>query len=142
MNWLFPRFVGSTGAVGLLAIRLVAGAAMMLHGLPKVQNAMSWMGPDAPVPAALQAAAAVAEFGGGLCWIVGAFTPLASLLIGVTMAVAMTTVHMKYGHPFVGKEGPSYELALVYLSVSVLLLLTGPGKLSVDAFLFNKRHEV
>ena len=142
MNWLYPKFVGGTGAVGLLALRLVTGAAMMLHGVPKVQNLTAWMGPDAPVPGYLQAAAAVAEFGGGVCWIAGAFVPLASVLIGATMLVAMTSVHLKYGHPFVSKEPPSYEPALVYLSVAVLLLLAGPGKLSVDAFLFNKRQEV
>ena len=35
----------------------------------------------AAVPGALQALAAVAEFGGGLCWVLGALTPLASFLI-------------------------------------------------------------
>ena len=47
-------------------VRLVAGTAFVLHGWPKIQNPTGWMGPDAPVPGALQAAAAVAEFGGGV----------------------------------------------------------------------------
>jgi hypothetical protein len=57
MPRLFPPFVGGSGAVGLLVLRLVAGSAMMLHGWPKIQHAFSWMGPQAPVPGAAQALA-------------------------------------------------------------------------------------
>ncbi|HEY2841573.1 MAG TPA: DoxX family protein, partial [Pirellulales bacterium] len=82
LDRVLPKFVGPSGSVGLLAIRAVAGSAMVLHGLPKIQHALNWMGPDAKVPGALQAAAAVAEFGGGVCWVLGALTPIASILIG------------------------------------------------------------
>ena len=72
MHRLYPPFLGGTGAVGLLVLRLVAGTAMMFHGWPKIQHATSWMPPEAPVPGVLQALAALAEFGGGLCWVLGA----------------------------------------------------------------------
>jgi putative oxidoreductase len=142
MHRLFPPFVGNPGAVGLLVLRLVAGSAMMLHGWPKIQNAFAWMGPKAPVPGALQALAALAEFGGGLCWILGLLTPFASLLILGTMGTALATVHLPHGDPFVAQMpgGPSYEPALGYLSIAVLLLLIGPGKLSLDAQLFAQRR--
>jgi hypothetical protein len=45
---LFPQFVGGLGAPGLLVLRLVAGAAMMSHGWPKIQHAISWMGQNVP----------------------------------------------------------------------------------------------
>ena len=139
MRRFFPPFVGGPGAVGLLVLRLVAGAAMMLHGWPKIQHATAWMGPKAPVPGALQALAAVAEFGGGLCWILGLLTPLASILIVGTMAVAAGMVHVAQGHPFVAtKGGPSYEPALGYLAIALALLLVGPGRLSLDALLFGR----
>lgn len=137
MGRLFPPYIGGLPAVGFLAVRVVSGAAMMLHGLPKIKNPMGWMGPDAPVPGLAQAAAAVAEFGGGICWIVGAVTPIASLLIMATMAVAVTTFHLKAGHPFVNVGGPSFELATDYFAVGLLLLLAGPGKLSIDAIVFG-----
>jgi putative oxidoreductase len=141
-------YIGGTGAVGLLVLRLVAGAAFILHGWPKIQNPLGWMGPDAPVPPALQAAAAVAEFGGGIAWVLGALTPLFSLLIAGTMAYATSMVHVKMGHPFVivNQPGqpyqPSIELAAVYLAVAILFLLVGPGKLSLDYCLFGRPRSV
>jgi putative oxidoreductase len=139
MKWLFPQWVGGTGSVGLLLLRLVVGAAFLFHGWPKIQNPLGWMG-DAPVPGALQAAAAVAEFGGGVSLILGALTPLFSFLIACTMAFAAFGYHIPAGHPFVGVGGPSFEPALVYLTVALLLILTGPGKLSVDYCLFGRRQ--
>ena len=138
---LFPPFIAGRGSVGLLALRVIAGTAMALHGWPKIQNPTGWMPPDAPVPGFLQACAAIAEFGGGICWALGLLTPLASFLIGVTMSVAAFTVHIPKGDPFVSKGGgPSYELALLYLSIALLLFLVGPGRLSVDWCLFGRRR--
>ncbi len=136
MQRFFPPFVGGRGAVGLLMVRVVSGAAFVLHGWSKIQDPFGWMGPEAPVPGFLQALAAVSEFGGGLAWIAGLLTPLASLGLVCTMAVA-AAFHIGRGDPFVGREG-SYELALVYLATALLLLLVGPGTLSADAALFRR----
>jgi putative oxidoreductase len=144
INRLFPAFLGGPGAVGLLVLRLVAGSAMMLHGWPKIQHAFSWMGPQAPVPGILQALAALAEFGGGICWILGLLTPLASFLILCNMVVAAGMVHLPHGDPFVASKpgGLSYEPALDYLAIALVLLLVGPGRLSLDALLFGRRRSV
>lgn len=125
-------------SAGLLLVRLVVGLALVLHGWGKIQNPFSWMGPASGVPSILQALAALSEVGGGIAWMLGVLTPLASFGILCTMAVAAAT-HIGRGDPFVGKGGPSYELALVYFAVSVLLLLAGPGLLSVDALLARRR---
>ena len=130
---------GWLGSVGLLGLRLVMGAAFMFHGWPKIQNPMGWMGPEASVPAILQALAALAEFGGGMALIVGLLTRLASLGIVTNMIVALGMVHLPHGDPFVSKTGGrSYELAAVYLACAVLFLLLGPGRYSLDALLFGK----
>jgi putative oxidoreductase len=116
---------------------------MAVHGWPKIQNPMAWMGPEAPVPGILQMAAALAEFGGGICWALGLLTPLASFLIACTMAVAAFTVHIPAGDPFVAKGGgPSYEPALGYLAIALMLLLVGPGRLSLDWLLFGETQNV
>jgi putative oxidoreductase len=137
---LFLQYIGGSGAVGLLVLRLVAGTAMKFHGWPKIQHATSWMGPNVTVPGVFQALAALAEFGGGLCWVLGLLTPVASLLIFGTMAVALGMVHLPQGHPFVASEpgAPSYEPALGYFAIAVAFLLGGPGKLSRDALLFHR----
>jgi putative oxidoreductase len=143
MRRLFPTFIGGPGAVGLLVLRLVAGSAMVLHGWPKIQHATSWMGPKAPVPGVLQAVAALAEFGGGLCWVLGLLTPLASFLILGNMAAALGMVHLPQGHPFVASQHgeTSFERALGYLAIAVLLLLAGPGRLSLDWLLFGRERD-
>lgn len=143
---LYPNFVGGRGAFGLLVLRLVTGAAFVLHGWPKIQNAFHWMDrPDAPadMPGALQALAALSEFGGGIALIVGLLTPLAALGIACTMIVAIAKVHVPAGHSFVAARPgePSFELAAVYLANVIMLLLVGPGVLSLDALLFRPKSQ-
>jgi putative oxidoreductase len=137
---VYPNFVTGRGALGLFVLRVVTGAAFILHGWPKIQNAFHWMDefPNPP-PGFLQALAALSEFGGGIALILGLFTPLFSLGIACTMAVAITTVHLPHGDPFVGKPGgPSFEPAAVYLAITIMLILVGPGLLSLDALLFGR----
>jgi putative oxidoreductase len=141
MHHLFPQFVKGRGAVGLLLLRVVTGAAFMFHGWYKIQSpggAFGWMGTEAP--GVLQGLAVLAEFGGGLALILGLLTPLAALGIACTMIVALAMVHLPHGDPFVGQPGkPSFELAAGYLANVILLLLLGPGILSLDGLLFAKR---
>ena len=110
----------------------------MLHGFPKIQHATSWMGAGAPVPGFLQFLAAFSEFFGGLAMIAGLLTPVAALGIAITMATALVTVHFKHGDPFVSMHGESFESPLGYFAFALLMILTGPGRLSLDAFLFGR----
>jgi putative oxidoreductase len=137
---LYREGADALGSAGLLVLRLVVGLAFVFHGWPKIQAATHWMPAEAPVPGALQAAAAVSEFGGGIALILGLLTPLACLGLAATMSVAILMVHVKAGHAFVGEPGdPSWELAAAYLAAVVALLLVGPGRFSLDAALFGGR---
>jgi len=125
----------------MLFLRVVGGVAMILHGWGKIQSPFSWMGPESPVPGIFQFLAALSEFGGGIAWIIGLVVPLASFGMLCTMVVATFMHAVINGDPFVGKGGPSYELALLYLCISVLFIAAGPGKFSVDAKVFGTRNQ-
>lgn len=139
------RALGASGhstfaSFSLLLLRLVTGLAFMFHGWPKIQNPFGWAGPDAAIPGFLLGLAALSEFGGGLAWILGLLTPLASLGIGITMAVAVSFHAFARGDPFVSLTGgSSYELAAAYLCVALLLLAAGPGRFSIDRKAFGSR---
>jgi putative oxidoreductase len=88
--------------------------------------------------APLQLAAVVAEVGGGIGLILGLLTPLWNLMILTTMAVAIRK-HIGEGGAFVGGKG-AWELAGMHAAISIVLLLGGPGRWSVDFFLFGRRR--
>ena len=143
----FKRFFQVTpqnnvASTALLLLRLVAGIAFLYHGWGKIQNPMGWMGPDSPVPGIFQFLAALSEFGGGIAWILGALHSLASLGMFFTMLVA-TYFHMIIRKdPFVNMQGGgSYELAAVYLVISVLFLAMGPGKFALDTKIFGEKNK-
>lgn len=147
-NWLYCCPVEHTGAsVGLLIVRVVIGLAFVFHGWPKTIRdgqwvLMDWMGPDAPFPGWLQAIGALTEVVGGALLLLGLFTPVVALLLAIMMAVAVGMVHLPKGDPFVAPGQSSYELAAVYLATSLLFLIAGPGRFSLDALLFGRPPEV
>lgn len=129
-NLFCCEIVKGKGAIALLALRLVAGPAFILHGWSKFQNAFGWMGEG--MPSWLQALAAFAEFAGGMAILAGLLTQLAALGISCVMWVAIFHVHIPKGDPFVGRGG-SWELAAVYLAIMIVLALRGAGSFSLDA---------
>ncbi len=129
-------------SIVLLILRLVAGSAFILHGWQKIQNPLGWMEPESSIPGFFQLLAAISEFGGGIGWVFGILTPLASLGIASTMTVAVYFHSMVRKDPFVNLTGgPSYELALVYFGIALVLLVLGPGKFSLDKLIFRERTE-
>src|SRR5436190_7100656 len=116
------------------------GIGVHIPWLWKNPKPVRLMGPDASIPGVFQALAAVSEFGGGLFWMLGLFTPLASLGLACTMTVAVRMHAFMMHDPFVSPTGGrSYEPAVVYLCVAALLLLAGPGRLSLDRVVFSEK---
>ena len=134
MNKFYNRFVDGPPAFGLLLLRVVAGLALMAHSWEKIHHPFNWM-PGNKVPGALQALAALGEFGGGLGLALGFLTPLAALGVLCTMCGAWVLVHR--GQPWVNPGGKSFELPSLYALIAITLILTGPGKISLDSFLFG-----
>lgn len=116
---------------GLLIIRLGIGIAFMLHGYPKITagpetwngvgNAMGNIGIHF-LPTFWGFLAALAEFGGGLCLILGfLFRPATAALL-FTMFIA-ALMHYKNGDGF-GGSSHAIESGVVFLG----LFISGPGK--------------
>lgn len=126
----------SNSEIGLLILRVAFGLGMMVHGIQKVNNfeTLSQVFPD-PLgvgPAMSLSLAIFAELFCSILLVVGLFTPLALVPLGITMLVAIFVAHG--GDPWSKKE-----LAFTYLSVYAALLASGPGKLSLDYRLFGRK---
>ncbi len=70
-----------------------------------------------------------AEFLGGLALLLGLLVRPAAAVLALTMLVAIVTVHLANGL-FMSNNG--YEFALALLAISVSLLISGAGRLSLD----------
>jgi putative oxidoreductase len=120
---------------GLLVLRVAVGSVFLAHGLQKV-FVFGFAGltgflesAGLPFPALNAAVLMVVEVGGGLALLAGASTRLAAFLLAGAMAVATVVVHLPNGY-FLPN---GVEFALTMMLTSLALLLTGPGRYSVDA---------
>ncbi|WP_246098209.1 DoxX family protein [Rhodococcus spelaei] len=127
--------------LGLLVLRVALGAVAVVHGLQKLFGI--WGGPgldgfqtyllDAGFQQArlLAVVGAVGEVAGGLCLIVGLLTPLAAAgLLAVMINAWCVRQAAEPGFQFFAPAGP--ELEAVLGAALVALILTGPGRISVD----------
>ncbi len=119
--------------VGLLIFRVCVGGLMIVgHGYPKWASYGEKAGGFADpfgLGAEMSLALAVsAEFFCAMLVVVGLATRLAALPLVITMATAAFIAHA--GDPFADKE-----MALLYGTCFLTLVLTGPGRLSLDALI-------
>jgi putative oxidoreductase len=113
---------------GPLPIRILAGIAFIAHGLPKLTDPVMTQGffGNIGLPPELAIPIGLLEVIGGFALLVGVVTRIASILFIIEMIGATTIVKLSEG--FVG----GFELDLLLMSVAISLLLTGPGKISVE----------
>lgn len=118
--------------LALLVLRVVLGIIMLYHGWPKLTNLggtiEGFTGMGIPLPALSAIFATVAEVGGGLLLLAGAFTDVAGLLVAIDMLGAILFVHAKNGFAM-DKGGIEWPLAL--LAMALAIAFAGPGRYAV-----------
>ena len=152
LSYLYPHFVDGPQGYMLFFFRAVVGFLFILHGVPKLQNLKTWSAAlGAPLPLCVLSAGFMVAGGVGL--IAGALTPLSSASILVSMVYAIVIELIK-GDPIVAPdpymlgdyyegpngdkgEPPSYEKALIFSMMLLLIIVFGPGKFSLDAILLG-----
>lgn len=117
---------------GLLALRL-AFAVQLIHGTQ--DNVFSWErmlefrdfleARGVPAPLVAAHVSAYAQFICGILWIIGWQTRLAAAIMVINFIAALIIVHI--GLPY-EQNFPAINL----LAVALCLMLTGPGKISLD----------
>lgn len=90
------------------------------------------------IPYAFGLLAIIAEFFGSLALLSGFLTRPAALGIGVVMAVAALTSHVRHGffmNWFGSQEGEGYEYFVLAAAIALSLAVAGGGAWSLDAWL-------
>jgi putative oxidoreductase len=114
---------------GPLPLRILAGIAFIIHGLPKLSNIAGteqFFANMVGLPAAMALPIGLLEVIGGIALLVGVLTRIASILFIIEMIGSTITAKLSRG--FVG----GYELDLLLMAISISLLLTGPGRISIE----------
>jgi len=122
-------------AFGPLPIRIMAGIAFIVAGLPKPQNIsinQTYFG-SLGLPPELVVPIALLEVIGGIFLIVGVLTRITASIFIIEMLGA--TLVISSSESFV--EGPLLKQATILSSsliaaISISLLLTGPGRMSIE----------
>ncbi|MEJ5105178.1 DoxX family protein [Chryseobacterium sp. MYb328] len=122
----------------LLVVRVFVGFAMLSHGYPKLQMLLAGgkieffdflgMGPQITLILTV-----LAEFVCSILLILGLFTRVSLGFLIFTMIIAGFVVHG--ADPFEKRE-----MSLIYLSVYLLLMMTGAGKVSVDHLIERRKR--
>lgn len=121
---------------GLLLLRLFFGTAMAIaHGYG-ILTSFSTYADQFPNPIGLGGPTSMvlmifAEFFCSIAIVLGFMTRLALVPLLIGLSVAFFIYHG--GHSF-----DKRELAYLYLSAFAVLMLTGPGRFSVDALVFRR----
>ena len=131
--------------LGLLLLRVVVGAVVVSHGLPKLfplwgaspeetARLFETVGLAPAFPLTL-ATGLVETIGGGLL-IAGAYTYWITMCLAATTMALAWRLHLPNGF-FLSRgvdtgASDGYEFALVLVAALLCLLLSGPGSLSID----------
>ena len=110
-----------------LGLRSTLGAIFIIHGIAKFNPGFSNFLTNIGIPVEMQIPIALAELVPGVFLILGIFSRLSSVTITIIMLGAIFLV--KGAQSLTGDKGVEFDLIL--LAVSLLVMITGPGRISL-----------
>lgn len=127
---LQPLYTRLTPLV-LTVMRVMAGAALMVHGWPKLMDPMGATGMVEGIGFApgwlWSPALAITEFFGGLLLVIGLLTRPAALAVSVVLLVTVWFHWVQLAQGYAGAE-----LSLIWVTVTLFFAVRGAGPWSVD----------
>ena len=117
--------------IGLFLLRLAIAMIFIYHSLPKLKNAKG-MGQGIGMPAAMIWMLGAGELLSSLGMILGVYTQLAAVLLGIVMIGAIGMKMMKWGVPFAAMDKTGWEFDLILLAANGALLLGGGGSIGIQ----------
>jgi putative oxidoreductase len=126
---------------GITVLRVVVGIVFLAHGGQKlfvwgVTNVAGFFGQvGIPLPMLAAIVVTLVEFLGGLALLLGLYSRWAAIPLGITMLVAILTVHLRGG--FFVPQGVEFVLTL--LAANVALALLGSGEASLERVFRQRR---
>jgi putative oxidoreductase len=128
-----------------LVVRVIVGVIMSAHGWQKLMGGpanfaepLTQLG--VPLPGLMAWVVTLVELVGGILLIVGLFSRLVALLLTIEFIVAILTVKIHVG--LIAPPNSAYpgaELDLALIAGFLVVLLTGPGRISLDHVLGIER---
>jgi putative oxidoreductase len=117
-----------------MLVRVIIGGTLMVHGYPKVKSSeqsANWL-KSMGIPGGSAVLAGILEFFGGLFLIVGLIVPIVAALFAIQFTSITIMKKSKMKASYVASGKPSYEIDILYLLFSIVLIVLGAGALSID----------
>ncbi len=126
----------STDALAII-LRVLVGAALVIHGYPKVKGGWKQSGEwikTMGVPPFAAVLVTIIEFFGGIFLLVGLLVPLVAGFAAIQFAAIIVMKITRMRAVFTGGQGkPTYEVDALYLLLAVAVLFLGAGPYSLDS---------
>ena len=115
--------------VAHMGLRASIGVIFIVHGFGKFGNPGfgGWI-VSMGIPAEMQIPIALAEFVPGILLLIGVLTRISGAILSIVMLGAIFLV--KGASSLTGDGG--YELDLILLAASLVIIVSGPGKISIS----------
>lgn len=145
MKLFLYKLLDSKPNYAMTLLRIIVGIIFIAHGSQKLFGIFGGYGLEGTgqfmdsiglQPGYFMALlAGLGEFVGGIMILFGLFTRLGALVLINISLVALFAVHFKNGF-FMSNNG--YEYILTLLTIAIVLLIEGAGKISLDSVIAKK----